>query len=143
MIIKKLGLISVDYSRVDLSASSLLANRYNNDYDFSSENTAIDSNYTVTHNIQLGTELRLGKFFMIRAGYAIFQNPFVEVNDPAYNRTSYSAGFGYRNKNYFIDFGYRLSTWKENYYMYDPAIVDNSTIDKSLSNLLVTIGFKW
>ncbi len=143
VIIKKLGLISVDYSRVDLSASSLLANRYNNDYDFSSENTAIDSNYTVTHNIQLGTELRLGKFFMIRAGYAIFQNPFVEVNDPAYNRTSYSAGFGYRNKNYFIDFGYRLSKWKENYYMYDPAIVDNSTIDKSLSNLLVTIGFKW
>ena len=143
-IIKKLGLISIDYSRVDIRESSLLANRFdNNGYNFLPENSAIDSMYTITHNIQLGSEIKLGKFFMLRAGYAIFQNPFIDVNEPEFNRISYSAGFGYRNKNYFIDFGYRLSTWKENYYMYDPAIVDNSSIDKSLSNLLVTIGFKW
>jgi len=144
MIIAKKGLISIDYSRIDHRQSALLANRYySNGYNFEAENNAIDSNYTITQNIQIGSEFKLGKFFMARAGYAYFQNPFADDTDNSYNRISYSVGFGYRNKNYFIDFGYRLSTWTEDYYMYDPAIVDVSIIDKSLSNFILTCGFKW
>ena len=63
MIIAKKGLISVDYSRVDLRESSLLANRFYSSYDFESENNTIDSIYSITHNLQLGTELKLGNFF--------------------------------------------------------------------------------
>ena len=87
--------------------------------------------------------MKLGDFYMIRAGYAIFQNPYSDLNDNSFNRSSYSLGIGYRNKKYFFDLGARYSIWKENYYMYDPSIVANSEIDKSLLNVSFTIGFKW
>ena len=80
---------------------------------------------------------------MLRAGFASFQNPFSFDTDNSYNRTSYSAGIGYRNKKYFIDFGARYSTWKDNYYMYDQAIVPVTRIDNNMLNVTLTCGFKW
>ncbi|MBG14924.1 MAG: hypothetical protein CL853_01075 [Crocinitomicaceae bacterium] len=144
LIIAKKALISVDYSRINHSTSRLSPDTYyGGNYEFNAENSAIDSNYKAVNNIQIGSEMKLGDFYMIRAGYAIFQNPYSDLNDNSFNRSSYSLGIGYRNKKYFFDLGARYSIWKENYYMYDPSIVANSEIDKSLLNISFTIGFKW
>ena len=80
---------------------------------------------------------------MIRAGFSSFQNPFSFDTDASYNKNSFSAGLGYRNKKYFIDFGARYSTWKDNYYMYDSSIAPASRIDNTALNITVTCGFKW
>ena len=144
VIIAKKAIISVDYSRIDHSLSRLSSNRfYGSNYDFEAENNAIDSNYRISNNIQIGTEIKIGSFYMLRAGFASFQNPFSFDTDNSYNRTSYSAGIGYRNKKYFIDFGARYSTWKDNYYMYDQAIVPVTRIDNNMLNVTLTCGFKW
>ena len=144
VIVAKKALISVDYSRINHSLSRLNPNTFfGSNYNFEVENNAIDSNYRVSNNIQIGTEIKIGSFYMVRAGFASFQNPFSINTDASYNRNSYSAGIGYRNKNYFIDFGARYSTWKENYFMYDPSIAPASRIDNKMLNITVTCGFKW
>jgi hypothetical protein len=145
VIIAKKALLSVDYSRINHSTSKLNTDTYyGGNYSFDNENNAIERNYQVANNIQIGSEIKIGDFYMVRAGYAIFQSPYypsLSVN--SFNRSSYSLGLGYRNKKYFFDLGTRYSVWKENYYMYDPLIVANSEIDKSLLNICFTLGFKW
>ena len=144
VIVAKKALISVDYSRINHSLSRLNPNKfYGSNYNYDTENNAIDSNYRVSNNIQIGTEIKIGSFFMLRAGFASFQNPYAFNTDNSYNRNSYSAGIGYRNKKYFIDFGARYSTWKDNYYMYDPAIAPVTRFDNNMLNITVTCGFKW
>jgi hypothetical protein len=145
VIIAKKALLSVDYSRINHSTSKLNPDTYyGGNYSFDNENNAIERNYQLANNIQIGSEIKIGDFYMVRAGYAIFQSPYypsLSVN--SFNRSSYSLGLGYRNKKYFFDLGTRYSVWKENYYMYDPLIVANSEIDKSLLNICFTLGFKW
>ena len=144
VIIAKKALISIDYTRIDHSSSILKPNTFfGSNYSFEAENNAIDSNYRVSNNIQIGTEIKIGDFYMIRAGFSSFQNPFSFNTDATYNKNSFSAGLGYRNKKYFIDLGARYSTWKDNYYMYDSSIAPASRIDNNALNITVTCGFKW
>ena len=144
VIIAKKALLSLDYSRINHSQARLSPDTYyGSNYNFSNENNTIDTNYRASNNIQIGSEMKIGDFYMVRAGYAIFQNPYSSINDNSFNRTTYSIGVGYRNKKYFFDLGGRYSTWKENYYMYDPSIVDNAEMVKSMLNLSFTVGFKW
>jgi hypothetical protein len=141
IVVAKAALISVDYSRIDHSLSRLSPNTfYGDNYNFETENSTIDSNYNITNNLQVGAEIKLGKFYLLRAGYANFQSP---NNENTLNRIAYSGGLGYRNKKYFIDLGCRYSFWKDNYYMYDPAIIENSSTENSMLNISVTIGMKW
>lgn len=132
-------LISAEYEYIDYTSAKLRAR----DYNFYDENTAIREKYAITQNIKLGSEFRI-KHFALRAGYSIFGSPFVNgINDG--ETTHYSGGFGFRDKNYFIDFAYVHSISNEDYYLYgsENVVVEPVKNQHFANNFVVTIGFRY
>ena len=139
-VIGEYGLVSADYEFIDYSEPRLRAENT----DFYDQNDAIQTKYTTTSNIRVGTEWRLNSL-AFRAGYAIYGSPFKSgVNDG--KRTTLSFGLGFREKQFFIDFAYAYTKQSEDYYFYDPSVVPAlSPVKNDLkgSNIMMTIGFKY
>jgi hypothetical protein len=138
-IIKKMALISADYEYADFSQAKLRGR----DYNFFDENNAIKNNYQAVHNVRLGSEVRFGQF-AIRGGFGYGTSPFVaDINDG--EKMHYSGGFGFREKNFFIDFAYVRSVSNEDYYLYgSDTFAVNPVKNKYFSNnFLVTLGFRY
>lgn len=146
IVIKKLGVISAEYEMVDYSQSRIRS--IDPEYDFMDANENITSLYTVAHNLKFGTEW-VFKPFSIRAGYSIYGSPFKnDLNDMS--TTSIHAGFGIREKFYFIDFAYVYSIRSENYYFYSPEVISNLNMtlnpvitDMVKSSFLITLGLRF
>lgn len=137
----KLGLLSVDYERVNYSK----ANLEGNDYGFIAENNTIGNNFKSTDNLRLGAEIRIASSGYIRGGYAIYGSPY-KTPDPSadYKYSVVSGGIGIRNSDFFLDLAYANGLSKEAYYMYVPQMNSSPSINKSaLSNVIMTIGFKF
>ncbi|NVN94828.1 MAG: outer membrane protein transport protein [Bacteroidetes bacterium] len=138
-VIGEYGLLSADYEFIDYSEPRLRAENT----DFYDQNDAIQTKYTTTSNIRIGTEWRLNPL-AFRAGYAIYGSPFKSgINDG--KRTTLSFGLGFREKQFFIDFAYAYTKQSEDYYFYDPSVVALSPVKNDLkgSNIMMTIGFKY
>jgi hypothetical protein len=135
-VIKKYAILSIDYEFVDYSKSRLRSDTYS----FTNENKNVDSRYTATSNIRIGGEFRNGPF-RLRAGYGLYGSPYAstEANSDA-TFSTYSGGFGIRDQNFFFDVAYVYSTISEKYFMYG---TEESVLDKSSSNVIATIGFKF
>lgn len=145
VIIAKSGLISADYELVDYAQSKLRSSSYAGEaaYSFTDENIAIKDNFTTAGNLRVGAEWRLAPF-TIRGGYALYGSPYnssVVTNDAT--KTTYSLGAGYRNGNFFFDVAYALTKWTEDYYLYDASLVDAAIMDRSVSQVLMTFGFRY
>ncbi|PLW93321.1 MAG: hypothetical protein C0592_06580 [Marinilabiliales bacterium] len=146
IVIKKAGVISADYEMVDYSQARIRS--IDPMYDFIDANENITSLYTVAHNFKIGTEW-VFRPFSIRGGFSYFGSPFAnELNDMS--TTSFHAGFGIREKYYFIDFAYVYSMRSEDYYFYNPDIIDNLgmtlnpvTTDYVKSSFLITLGLRF
>jgi hypothetical protein len=140
-IIFKKAAVSIDYEMVDYSKSRLGSTPYTSvPYGFTNENTAIGNIYRKASSIRLGSEIKLTNEILARAGVQYRQNPMVEITAPQIN---YSAGIGYRVNNFYIDAAYILSTASEDYYLYDPVLIEQATINKNISKAMVTIGFRY
>lgn len=135
-VIGKYGFISADYEFIDYAESQLRSRSYK----FFDENDAIRQKYTSQSNLRLGGELNL-KPFAIRAGYALYGSPYRSgINDGS--RTSYTFGFGYRDKDFYLDFAYILTQSSDDYYLY--SIVPEASKNNFSSNSLVTtLGFRF
>ena len=141
-IINKKGLVSVDYELND-PTTALLKGKEDN-VDFSVENDAIKNNFQPVNVIRVGTEWQLNPNFVARGGVAFFNSPIKEeLIDYNANRKSISIGLGYRQKNFFLDVAFISTSWTENYYMYDPALIDAAKIDYFQNQLLATFGFRF
>ena len=145
IIIKGRGLVSVDYEASNFSRGRLMAHPISNDqYSFTSENQSVQDLFAQVNTLRIGGEYRLTKKWMLRGGFQHRTLPYqfgvTETTTPA---NTYSGGFGYRGKAFFLDFSYAHTSWKEDYYMYDPVLVDNSPIDFKRISLLASVGFKW
>lgn len=146
IVIKKAGIISADYEMVDYSQARFRS--IDPMYDFLDVNENIMSLYTVAHNFKVGTEWVI-RPFSIRGGFSYFGSPFAnELNDMS--TTSIHAGFGIREKSYFIDFAYVYSMRSEDYYFYSPDIINNLgmtlnpvKIDMVKSSFLITLGLRF
>lgn len=138
-IVGKAGLISADYEYMDYSKARLRSP----DYDFVTENEAIQDGYLIAHNIRLGTEWRFGNF-NVRGGYAIMANPYRFGTESV--MSSYSAGFGIRERNFFIDFAWVMNQMDDEYHLYnapantDPAIAETKY---NANMFLLTLGIKY
>jgi hypothetical protein len=133
-IIAKVALISAEYEYIDYTSSRLRAD----DYLFSTENSAIDTIYNSTQNIRVGAEYKIGNF-AVRGGYAMYGSPFVShKNDGQMNY--FTGGFGYREKNFFMDLAYVRSMGTEDYYLYGS---EKSVNKLSSNNFLLTVGFRY
>lgn len=145
VIIARKAMISADYEIINYTKSALSSHPFSGStYNFSKENNAGDINFRATHNIRIGSEIKIAAPIFARLGFAYYQNPYsaiaAENNDA---KLTYTGGFGYRVKSFYIDFAVTSSTWKEDYYMYDPILVENTPIKKSTTNLIFTFGRKF
>lgn len=144
-VIKKKGLISIDYERSDYTRGILKSHPESGDnYAFTDENSRVKENFKSVNIIRAGAEFRLTNLLMLRAGAAYYQNGYQDsVVSETPPRITYSAGLGYRASSFYVDVAYSITQTSEDYYMYDPLLVENSRITKSISNIFATVGFKF
>ncbi|MCF8268298.1 MAG: outer membrane protein transport protein, partial [Ignavibacteriales bacterium] len=138
-IVGHLALISAEYEYVNYAESRLRGSQYN----FYDENLQIKTKYSETHNIRLGTEFRFGHV-AVRGGLAYYMSPFTDnINNG--EKFFYTGGFGFRDKNFFVDFAYVRSASNEDYYFYGSENVDfNPVKNKYISNnLALTLGLRY
>jgi long-subunit fatty acid transport protein len=145
IIVGKIAVLSVDYEYVNYSQNKLRnASRISDEYDFAVENEVIADIYRSTHNVKAGLEWRIHPSFRLRGGASYQQNPFVDEavqDNPAI--LTYAGGIGYRKGGFFTDVAYSLRKATSDYYLYDPAMVEATTVNNSNGQVLVTIGFRY
>ena len=136
-IIGQYGLISADYEYVNYSQA-----RLNSDFDsFTDVNNTIKSTYQSWGNIRLGTEWRVLNF-RLRGGFAYFSNPYTSgINNG--ERFQVSGGFGYRGKRFFADVSYVWTKMNQDYYLYDPAMVNPASITYNTNTVFTTVGIRF
>jgi hypothetical protein len=142
---QKSGLLSIEYEYTDHSKT-----KYNSStYKFRSENRDIRDSYKTAHNLRVGTEWRL-KDIYFRGGYALFGSPYESgINDGKGNQ--FSLGLGFRQQDYYIDFAYVNSTFKEDRYMYSvPDSFEGHTFTTPIANqefsrqlFMLTLGWRF
>ena len=136
-IFKQYGMISVDYEYVDYSSGRLRAS----DYDFFSENEAVTQRYKTGSNLRIGAELRLMTKYYVRGGYALYSSPYAAEEPNAGNNLNiFSGGVGYRDANYYIDFGFARSGWDQTYFLYGN---NSSDVTNTQTRVSATLGFRF
>jgi hypothetical protein len=137
-VVLKNALLNVDYEYVDYSYAQLSSSPNV----FSDVNKTIRSNYTSTSNLRVGGEVRLDPI-TIRGGYALYGSPFLGGENKNASRSSYTAGLGFRENNYFIDFAYVFTKYTQYNYLYDPALVSSVKNNYQNSSFMFTFGVKF
>ena len=139
LIVKKTGIISIDYEYVDYSTMRF-GDGSSYDYFYTEENKAIKDMYRATGNLRIGGELRLGSL-CLRAGYGLYGSPYKtsEINKDAFF-TSISAGIGFRSNNFFLDFVIVNRQIEENYFLY---YENEAKLNSSSNRILATFGFRF
>jgi len=155
------GLISVDYEYSNY-ASGRFRDGYNYEYqyDYSDRNSDIQNVFKTSGNLRIGGEYRLTNNFSLRGGVQLLGNPWVKnyktsdgisidlANQNDSFRT-YSAGFGYRQQNFFIDFAYRLSQLQEAHRVFEMSVSDPlngtnvATVNYLNNQATITFGFRF
>ncbi len=137
-IIPNLGSVSAEYELIDYSEARLREKNFNGS--FTTQNETIRSTYTATNNLRIGTEW-IVKPFSIRAGYALYGNPYKSgLNDGS--QQFISGGLGIRQQNYFIDFGYVYSLRAEDYYLYS-SVPEPASTGETRHQFVCTLGLKF
>jgi hypothetical protein len=140
--LKKVALLSFDYEFVDYSSAKF--SESGDYYDYSFKNSEIRSTLKGTSNFRVGGELRFNNLYF-RGGYGYYGAAFKtgEANANMDYR-SLSAGLGFREKTFSIDFGYVNLSNNQNYILYntysESAIAN---LDFSRNIYTVTMGFKF
>lgn len=143
---KKRGFITLEYEFVDYGAARLTsaAGAPVSAYDFTAENGVSESIYRGASIMKAGAEFRVTNNWTVRGGYAFYQSPFKnDINTLDASRTNVSGGFGYRNSNFSLDLTYLRSATQSQSFMYDPALVPAADLTTSVSNFMVTAGFRF
>lgn len=161
LIFKNMGLLSFEYDYSDYTTSKFMdANGSSASYN--SENDGMRQMLKATHTFKVGGEYKLTDNFSLRAGYAyttsattpqaeklvLFNTTRVDSEYFKHNNSKYfSAGFGYREADWFIDFAYMNKVVDETFYPYNSnylaAAVNPASVITSNKNMVVTLGFKF
>lgn len=152
------GLLSVDYEIIGYSSTKFRAAAGDN-WDYSGQNEILNNTFKTTGNLHIGGEFRLSENFSLRGGFELFGNPYNKTvtfgganidlaNNKDYLR-SYSAGFGYRQQKFFLDFAYRMIDSKQAYSVHEMIAGDinyGSNIAQLTgvnSQATMTVGFRF
>jgi hypothetical protein len=157
----KKGLISAEYNYNNYSGTRL-RNELGDASSFSDENEGMSAMLNDVRTIKIGGEFRLSENFSLRAGYANSNNgnkidaaKLIRYNtvrtDTEYflnNRTDYlTAGFGFHESNWFIDFAFMNKILDETFYPYNSnnlaIAVAPAKVITTNNNMIVTLGFKF
>ncbi len=137
-IILKNALLNVDYEYLDYSHAELTSSPNV----FSDVNKVIRSKYTSTSNVRIGGEVRFDPL-TFRAGFASYGSPFLGGDNKNSKRTSYTAGIGFRENNYYIDFAYVFTRYSETSYLYDSPLLNPVQNNYHNSSFMFTFGVKF
>jgi hypothetical protein len=151
------GLLSVDYEYSNYASSKI--RHAGDNWDYSAQNTDIQNVFKPSGNLRIGGEYRLTNNFSLRGGVQLIGNPWqktystnngtIDVANKNDSYRTYSAGFGYRQQNFFIDFAYRLSQIQEAYQVFEISTSDPlngtnvATINYLNNQATLTIGFRF
>jgi hypothetical protein len=136
-IIGKFGLISAEYEYVNYSQPRFYANGTS----FSDVNTEIKNTYKAPLNIRFGTEWRIVNF-RVRGGFGYYGSPYQASINTSEMYVA-ALGWGYRVQHFFFDMTYQWTQQKENYYFYDPTLVNPSENRYRNSSLTASVGFRF
>lgn len=137
------GLVTVDYGYTDFRQARL--NRSSSvvsDYDFSTENQAVQADFRGTHSLRAGTEWRSGPWYF-RGGWGIWPDGYKD-SDPRHG-TSYmrfTAGVGFRTQHVSIDLTGAYGTRDTNYFQYDQSLVQATAERLTDTRGMVTVAFR-
>lgn len=119
-------------------------------------NSIITNSYRATNTYSVGVEGQVAKGFFLRAGYIYQDSPYASGELREYGTMSqYSAGMGYRNKQFSIDVAYVNSTTTSlpyKYYSYSVQEGDNiyqympegwNSVKNIAQNVILTLGFRF
>jgi len=164
LILKNFGFITADYEYVDYSTMRYQFpggfDTYGNSLQTAQDNInqEIRKTYQGVSNYRLGGEIKLTKYFMVRAGFGYYGNaytPYGEANNSFYTtqRIDLSAGLGFHFRHFFTDLGlvHSMYTGYEQPYNVDysgvvsgpQTTIPQAKIDYSIDNLALTVGFKF
>ena len=140
------GFLSADIEYVDYSAASF--NLTSNSTSIDDKDFEIDLNNQIRQGFQSAVNLRLGGEYALnklrfRGGYVISGTPYADTD---IINSALSAGFGVRERSFYIDFAYRRAWFEEGYIPYllsDPEAEQFVTNDVINSQFLITAGFKF
>ena len=103
----KNGFITADVEWVDYSNIKLTFDQGG----LNDGNAEIQDRYRSVINYRVGGEFRTGDF-RIRAGYNYLNNPLKDTEELNRAKSTYSAGFGYRKKKFYIDLAALFTTYQ-------------------------------
>lgn len=135
---KKFGAINIDYDIINYKQASLQSS----DNSFTGVNNTIKKKYGQTSNLRVGAELVFSPLY-VRLGYAMYGSPFGDTFSGNDVTTFYTGGVGYRRNKFYVDLSFTKSGSNENYYMYNSAYVDKSTLKNSGTTIGITVGSKF
>lgn len=140
------GFINGDIEYVDYTSASYKGKVYNSDPAEIAHNNEVNrdilNKLSSAVNVRLGAELAYNQF-RVRAGYGIERTAY-SADDFYNNKVSF--GIGFRDDEFFIDLGIRLSQYSEGYYPYyvkDAALSPLANIETNKTRGNLTIGFKF
>lgn len=139
LVFGKAGFLNAEVEYVDFAN---LRFRYN---DFPADEQLINDEINQTLqsaiNVRLGGEIAMD-VFRFRAGIGVQPAPF--RNDDT-RQFTYSAGFGVREKDFYVDLAYRRLRTEEQYYPYLTARAPIQEVRNIFeqSQILMTLGFKF
>jgi len=163
LIIGKKGVLSAQYDLSNYTATRLMDENGNKE-DYTAENDGMKEMLNDVQTIKIGGEYKLTDNFSLRAGYAKMNSANKEEaqkymisnttrTDTEYflhNGTNYlTAGFGYREAGWFIDFALMHKIVDEKFMSFNsnllaPAYaITPAKISTVTNNLVVTVGLKF
>jgi long-subunit fatty acid transport protein len=168
LILGQVALISADYELVNYR-EMLYSSRNDDDRKVKYvTNPYIKEDFTLSHTLKLGAEVKFTPRFAVRAGYVMQTSPMRKmlVNNnnevfpsgtiPHFEVTSnpvnyYTAGLGYRfTPNFYMDLAYvyrynssRVYAFSKTYGGMHPVSSEPATLKTKTTNLALTLGYKF
>jgi hypothetical protein len=158
LILKKFGFITADYEYVNYNTMRYIYpdgmdGIYSYSYEASLINDNIKSIYKGASNVRVGAEAKLSKYFMVRAGFGYYGNPYKKT-DVSSERMDISVGLGFRTPKYFADFAFVNSHYQFSEQPYNPidytyvnsakpADVPIAKVSQMVNNATFTVGVKF
>lgn len=144
-IVAKRAAISADIEYIDYKNARLGPRGSVSDYTFENENQVVRELYTASLNMRIGAEFRVKTIFF-RTGFALNGSPYNQNQESVVNsaeKKTFSIGFGYRKDAFFADMAIVHNWWKEDFYLYDPVLVNPATLANGITNVSFTVGFRY
>ena len=130
----KQGLISFDYSHKNYASI-----KFKPETDFNNLNNAISNTLTSASTYKIGGEYK-HQNFSFRGGYRFEESPYLDAVTMG-DLTGYSFGLGYHFGNTKLDISYNQSNRTSETPLYNVGLTDAAIIDRTNSNLTLSLSF--